>query len=500
MKLIGSYINKISNIFKGNSAKEQFYARRKKILAGEREIKSIALIYFIPRRETEKYNNWEDGFTKAMDMLSEDFEMVKINLEDRKPSAEELNKFDLIIAKSCWNWIVDDYIKSLKGITSIKGIAVSCSLPPKKYEDVYQYDIIWYNNHWYKEFIDHHPNIHYAYGINSDIFQPKELNKTIDVLSIGAVTSYKRFEKLNDLPGKRKIILGTTKTKDFEDVKKKLNSDIEIIDFVSQEELADYINSSKLVYIPCELQGGGERAVLESISCGVPVKIESDNAKLVDLMERYHANPLTKYDYYNALVSSIKDMSCSKVFRTNPIRNTNNLRAGRYSFYNSNFKIKGTLKVSIGSFCSFGENITFITENHDTNFLATQGFVYRYLLNQDHPAEISENPTKERTKGPIIIGNDVWIGDNVFIMSGVTLGDGACIAAGSVVTKDVDAYSIHGGIPAKLIKKRFSQEKIDFLLSIKWWNWSDKKISNHSSFFNLNLNETSIEEIKQSIE
>lgn len=500
MKPIGSYINKIINIFKKESPKEQFFARRKKILTDEKEIKSIALIYFIPKAETEKYNHWEDGFTKAIDMLSEDFDVVRFNLEDKKPSAEELNKFDLVIAKSCWNWIVDDYIKSLQGLTSIKGIAVSCSLPPKKSKDVWNYDIIWYNNHWYKEFINHHPNIHYAYGINSDMFQPKKIEKTIDVLSIGAVTSYKRFEKLNGLPGNRKIILGTTKTKDFDEVKKKLNPDIEIIDFVSQEELANFINSSKLVYIPCALQGGGERAVLEAISCDVPVKVENDNPKLVDLLERYQKNPLTKHDYYNSLVSSIKDLNSSKVFRANVIENSNNTRAGRYSFYNSNFKIKGTLKISVGSFCSFGENITLITENHDTNFLATQGFVYRFLLDQNHPAEISENPARERTKKPIAIGNDVWIGDNVMIMSGVSIGDGACIAAGSIVTKDVEPYAVYAGIPAKLIKKRFSEETIELLLSLKWWNWTDKKISAHHTFFNLNLNKSDIEDIKNTIQ
>ena len=80
------------------------------------------------------------------------------------------------------------------------------------------------------------------------------------------------------------------------------------------------------------------------------------------------------------------------------------------------------------------------------------------------------------TKGDVVIGNDVWIGYRAIILSGVTIGDGAVIAAGAVVTKDVPAYGIVGGNPAKLIKKRFDDETIPRLLKIAWWNWDDAKI------------------------
>ncbi|MGA1049821.1 MAG: CatB-related O-acetyltransferase, partial [Minisyncoccia bacterium] len=81
------------------------------------------------------------------------------------------------------------------------------------------------------------------------------------------------------------------------------------------------------------------------------------------------------------------------------------------------------------------------------------------------------------TNGDVIIGNDVWFGDNVTIMSGVTLGDGVVIANNSHVVKNVEPYSLIGGNPAKLIKKRFTEEQIDKLLEIKWWNWDDSKIN-----------------------
>ena len=81
------------------------------------------------------------------------------------------------------------------------------------------------------------------------------------------------------------------------------------------------------------------------------------------------------------------------------------------------------------------------------------------------------------TNGDIVIGNDVWISENVTILSGVNIGDGAIIANNSHVVKDVEPYSLVGGNPAKFIKYRFTKEQIDKLLKIKWWNWSDEKIN-----------------------
>lgn len=83
------------------------------------------------------------------------------------------------------------------------------------------------------------------------------------------------------------------------------------------------------------------------------------------------------------------------------------------------------------------------------------------------------------SKGDTVIGNDVWIGNTAAIMQGVKIGDGAIIGTNSLITKDVEPYTIVRGNPAKEIRKRFDAETIEFLLKLKWWDWDVKKITDH---------------------
>lgn len=128
---------------------------------------------------------------------------------------------------------------------------------------------------------------------------------------------------------------------------------------------------------------------------------------------------------------------------------------------------------SIGAFCSFAVNITIAGGNHPLAYLSTHAFLY-YKKFQfiDDNRDISQDANCKK----INIGNDVWVGANVVILPGVTVGDGAVIAAGAVVNKDVPPFAIVGGVPAKVIKFRFTDQKIQELLSLKWWLWSDEKI------------------------
>lgn len=130
----------------------------------------------------------------------------------------------------------------------------------------------------------------------------------------------------------------------------------------------------------------------------------------------------------------------------------------------------------IGKFCSIAENITiYLGGNHNTNWITTYPFGHIYT----HKFNSFNGVGHPKSKGNVIIENDVWIGDNVIIMSGVQIGNGAVIANNSHIVKDVEPYSIVGGNPAKLIKYRFTKEQIEKLEKIRWWDWDDEKINNN---------------------
>lgn len=133
-------------------------------------------------------------------------------------------------------------------------------------------------------------------------------------------------------------------------------------------------------------------------------------------------------------------------------------------------------KLIIGKFCSIacGARFLFTSANHAMHSLSTYPFPIfweQWGLQAKNVTDAWDN------KGDIVIGNDVWIGYEAVILSGVTIGDGAVIGARAVVTKDVAPYTIVAGVPAKPIKKRFSDEVITDLTKIQWWNWSKERIS-----------------------
>lgn len=153
------------------------------------------------------------------------------------------------------------------------------------------------------------------------------------------------------------------------------------------------------------------------------------------------------------------------------------VEVGRYtSIYGPNTQVLSKLSpICIGSYCSIASNVLIIEYSHDINRVSTYYFCQN-IFNGDVQDDLI-------SKGPIRIGNDVWIGTNSVILGGVTVGDGAVIAAGSVVNKDVPPFAIVAGNPAKVVRYRFSKERISELLGLSWWNWDRKTVLENKSFF-----------------
>ncbi len=131
------------------------------------------------------------------------------------------------------------------------------------------------------------------------------------------------------------------------------------------------------------------------------------------------------------------------------------------------------VQLTIGKFCSIADNVKiFLGGNHRIDWVSTYPFNVIFEAGEN----IKGHP---QSAGDIVIGNDVWIGEAAMILSGIKIGNGAVVAAGALVTKDIPAYCIAGGNPAKIIRQRFSDDIIAKLESIAWWNWDISKINDN---------------------
>lgn len=155
---------------------------------------------------------------------------------------------------------------------------------------------------------------------------------------------------------------------------------------------------------------------------------------------------------------------------------------GEHSNINGVCYLRG--HVTIGKWCAIAHELRARSANHATQYANMQAKMnVRHGFVDVHGIE----------KGGIRIGNACWIGDRVIILSGVTIGDGAILGAGSVVTRDVPPFSVAAGNPAKVIRTRFSDQTTEALLKIKWWDWSEERIARNKRFFEADLSELELE-------
>lgn len=153
-----------------------------------------------------------------------------------------------------------------------------------------------------------------------------------------------------------------------------------------------------------------------------------------------------------------------------------NTSIGRYTYTGKNFT---SWHAEIGKFCSISWNVSIGGANHDYERATTHAFLYTPNM-----GICGDNIGYDRFQEPCLIGNDVWIAADAVICRGVTIGDGAVVAAGAVVTKDVEPYTIVAGVPARIIKRRFSADIIDEMEKSKWWDLPVDVIRENFELFN----------------
>jgi len=203
----------------------------------------------------------------------------------------------------------------------------------------------------------------------------------------------------------------------------------------------------------------------------------------------YLQNPLS--EYLRWVLTKIKYQFKYKHFRLGYLSKLYNATFGEYNWVGNNVTIinssvgdfsyiaeKSVIsETKIGKFCSIGPNVRTAPGKHPTHtFVTTHPSVYS---NPSNLLKNFSNKNHYHYESEVVIGNDVWIGANAIILNGIKIGDGAIIGANSVIANDVQPYSIVVGSPGKLVKYRFDDDEIEFLLKFKWWDKGEEWIESN---------------------
>jgi hypothetical protein len=224
----------------------------------------------------------KDGLWAALRLLESDFTITRMHVQDDVRYAA--HTADLVLGWGAFGSRVDAVVSTLprkKGLC-IGGTAGSPTT-------IHSYQVVFYETYWdLTERLEQTGHLHlvHAFGVNTDIYQPIPMEKLVDWLTVGAFALWKRQPLLGQKSGVRLAIGQIQKDnlgESYEIITKLLKTGCGVMDMVSEEALARFYNASKTVYIPAELHGGGERAILEARACGIPVEIAGDNPKTFEL-------------------------------------------------------------------------------------------------------------------------------------------------------------------------------------------------------------------------
>lgn len=248
---------------------------------------------------------WKDGLYAALLLLQNDFEVEFFNMaEPSQPGDEKLfEDVDFVLGWGGFNSPVDKLIRDMPGE---KGLCIGGNAYPPIHADAY--DVLFYETDWYAPQIEGHKNIRKAFGVNTNIYHPTHSTKVFDVITVGAFSTWKRQHMLMKYSGNR-LAIGQIQKKNLDEsmpiVLKLMEDGVVISDMVEPQTLAKFYNASHLCYIPADVNGGGERAILEARACGILVDCEPDNPKLTELLTCLIP---TEVDYYKSLKEGIESV------------------------------------------------------------------------------------------------------------------------------------------------------------------------------------------------
>lgn len=261
---------------------------------GKKKLKRILFVY-----DHEYPHLWKDGLWAAIQLLLKDFEVVTYNLQTDKLPPE--NEFHMVLG---WGGFESPVERKIRDMKIPKGLCIGGNAFPPVHAD--DYDVLFYETDWYKPLLAGHRNAIKAFGVNTNIYFPTNSTKVFDIITVGAFANWKRHYMLQKYSGNR-LAIGQiqkgNKDESFNIIDHLLFEGVMVSDMVEPEQLAKLYNASHLCYIPADLNGGGERAILEARACGIMVDCEPDNEKLTGLLK---CDVPTEENYYKALKYGIE--------------------------------------------------------------------------------------------------------------------------------------------------------------------------------------------------
>jgi acetyltransferase-like isoleucine patch superfamily enzyme len=254
-------------------------------------------------------------------------------------------------------------------------------------------------------------------------------------------------------------------------------------EFIRLFRAANVLSDNKIVAI-LDNDSRYHNTIFDGIDIYHPKKIKELEYDLIMVC------PIFFEDIIEELVSLGVERNKIEVFKNIPYfskekRLVGNSIIGKYSYFKPSTSLVGC---EIGNFCHIGESCIIGQGSHGVDNVTTYPLSYHFTKTNNDVSK-DDSSDKRRKNAKTQIKNDVYIGESVVIQGGLTIGNGAVIASRAVVTKDVPDYAVVAGIPAKVIKMRFSEEIIESLLKIEWWNWDNEKIEKEIDSFKLSIDD-----------